>query len=184
MALGLAANVVQFIDFVSRLISSTVEFARSADGTDGQILELESVYNSLSTLSSSLRTNQAGAGNNSNNSTIQGIEQFATTRIDPVRRPAIESHVRNLERLAQECDALCEKLLDLIRGFRVKGTAWRPVKTFAQALNLAWGRRRIKELEESLARYQREIVLHFFPLLRYNPPSVGKPSPDDLMLLQ
>lgn len=168
-ALGLAANVAQFIGYVSKLISKTVEIAGSVNGADEHTLELESIYNSLSAFSSSLRTHQPGSIG-TNNDSIRGIRQLVLAYIDISRSPALDSNIRNIERLAQECHELCRKLLDVAKGFRVEWTTWRPARSFFQALKTTWGSKKIKNLEESLARYQGVITLHFFPLLRYHFP--------------
>lgn len=168
VALGLAANVAQFVGYVSKLMSTAIEIAGSTNGADKQSLELENIYSSLSTLSSRLIT-QPGVIDATTNSFTHEIRQFVVARIDIARRPVVDGDVRNIEQLAQECHELCTSLLDVVKGFRVEGTAWRPARSFLQALKTTWGNRKIKDLENRLARYQGAITLHFLPLLRYHP---------------
>ena len=54
-ALGLAANIVQFVDFTSKLISQSHEIYRSADGALEDHVALENVANNLSKLSDELK---------------------------------------------------------------------------------------------------------------------------------
>ncbi|KAF8862787.1 hypothetical protein BDZ45DRAFT_183438 [Acephala macrosclerotiorum] len=55
-ALGLASNIVQFVDFASELVSGSVELYRSADGTSKRNVELASITSDLKSISSSLKS--------------------------------------------------------------------------------------------------------------------------------
>ncbi|CAK7213767.1 hypothetical protein SEUCBS140593_001956 [Sporothrix eucalyptigena] len=48
-ALGLASNIVQFVDFTLKLIGSAAEIASSAKGASEQTLKIESAYEKLET---------------------------------------------------------------------------------------------------------------------------------------
>jgi hypothetical protein len=52
--LGLASNVLQFVDFVLKLNSTGTEVAGSLNGASERILEIEKVYSSLDNFSSKL----------------------------------------------------------------------------------------------------------------------------------
>ncbi len=53
-ALGLASNVLQFVDFVAKLVSTGVEVAGSVQGASEETVDLEKIYKSLQALSSRL----------------------------------------------------------------------------------------------------------------------------------
>ncbi|KAM7183123.1 hypothetical protein V8F33_013794 [Rhypophila sp. PSN 637] len=165
-ALGLAANVAQFVGYVSKLMSTAIEIAGSAEGADKHSLELNSIYNSLSAFSCNLCAHQPGGTTNAAGSTFtRDIRKFVAMRIPMVRRPQVDDNIRSIEQLAEECHALCGALLNVFKGFRVEWTTWRPAQSFLQALKTTWGSRKIKALEERLSRYQGVIALHFLPLL-------------------
>jgi hypothetical protein len=54
-ALGVAANVVQFIDFGSKLISESHEIYKSATGTSTGMVELEMIYVDLNKFTKNLQ---------------------------------------------------------------------------------------------------------------------------------
>ena len=56
-AIGLASNVVQFVDFASRLISTGTEVYESVSGVTDRTLELERIYKNLSSFSLKLQEN-------------------------------------------------------------------------------------------------------------------------------
>lgn len=163
-ALGLAGNVVQFVDFVSQLISTGSEIAGSVQGTTERTLEFEKVYDSLNSFSSRLHV----TGNHaSNNKDTEGLRGLLADLTEPSQRVELQSHIRSLEELAADCSVLCQQLLEMVRKFRVKGSCGRSFKSFLAALKMAWSSKKIQGLEERLNRYRRMISLHFFPLLRY-----------------
>ena len=167
-ALGLASNVVQFVQFVSELISTGTEIAGSVQGTSQRTLELEEVYKSLSDLSSRLH---CGGNSRQNNDDTSGLRGLLVHRIDLSQRVELQSHIQSLERLAGDCNLLCEQLLGTIQKLRVQGTSYRPFKSFIAALKTAWNVKKIRDLEERIDQYQKTISLHFFPLLRYIDPA-------------
>lgn len=163
-ALGLAGNVVQFVDFVSQLISTGSEIAGSVQGTTERTLELEKVYDSLNTFSSRLHV----AGNHaSNNKDTEGLRGLLANLAESSQRDELQSHVRSIEELAADCNVLCQQLLETVRKFRVKRSSSRLLKSFLAALKMAWSSKKIQDLEERINRYRKMISLHFFPLLRY-----------------
>jgi hypothetical protein len=59
-ALGLVGNVVQFVDFALKLISTGAEIAGSAGGATEGTLELEKVCNTLNTFTLKLGLEESG----------------------------------------------------------------------------------------------------------------------------
>ena len=55
-AIGLVGNIVQFVDFSSKLISKTVQLYRSGDGTLTEITDAETATNHLVLLSNKLKS--------------------------------------------------------------------------------------------------------------------------------
>ncbi|KAH6708897.1 hypothetical protein BKA61DRAFT_557727 [Leptodontidium sp. MPI-SDFR-AT-0119] len=161
-ALGLAGNVVQFVDFVSKLISAGVEIAGSVEGATERTLEIEKVYNSLDAFSSRLHV---GGTRATNNEDIEGLRGLVDHRSEIGGRLEFQDHIRSLEELAADCNSLCRRLLETVRKLHNKGPAGCQFKSLIAALRTAWSSKKIKDLEERLERYQKMISLHFFPLL-------------------
>lgn len=167
-ALGLASNVVQFIQFLSELISNGSEIAGSVQGASKRSLELEQVYKTLSDLSIKLQ-----CGSNQSGDAALWLRGIIDQSTNFNERKALREHIQALENLATDCNLLCEQLLDIIRKFRVHEGPYRPLKSFIAALKTAWNMKKVNSLEEKIHMYQRAISLHFFPLLRcVHPPAL------------
>jgi len=162
-ALGLVGNVVQFVDFALRLISTGVEIAGSAGGATEGTLELENVCQRLNTFTLSLELEESGQ--NSIDDIPQGDGAFAGGG----GREA-EGHVKALKEIAIDCRSVCGQLLNIVKGLRViKSTPNARIKSFAAAIKTARAGGKISRLEERLKRFQTLIALHFFPLLKFVP---------------
>lgn len=161
-ALGLAGNVFQFVDFVSKLLSAGVEIAGSVEGATERTLEIEKLYSSLDTFSSKLHVERIRSTNNDETGGVRGLLDHSG---EIGERLELQAHISSLEELAIDCGSLCQRLLETIRKLRNKGTAGRQFKSFVAALRMAWSSKKIKDLEERLERYKKMISLHFFPVL-------------------
>lgn len=136
-ALGLAGNVVQFLDFGGRLVSKGKEIYKSSDGTTESVIELELIYEGLSEVVDNLRTPQAST----------------TSRSD--------SPDSRLIRLAQACHEVAQNLLDITESLTLDpNTRHRRWRSFRQALKSVWKQGRIDELEDRLSTFRQEITLH------------------------
>lgn len=164
-ALGFASNIVQFVDFVAGLISTGVEIAESSHGALQSTLELEKIYESLSNFKYELGnvSDCTPAGNNNDFSNLHKV--FDST--DGSQKAEIQAHIQSLQELGSDCKALCEHLLNAIDKLRVNGSSFRIARTFMVVLRSIWSGKKIKDLESRIARYQKMIYLHFFPLLGY-----------------
>jgi hypothetical protein len=162
-ALGLASNVFQFFDFVSKLISAGVEIAESVEGATERTLEIEKVYNSLDAFSSRLHVGGTRAANNEDTEGLRGLLDHCSEIGGSLE---LQAHIRSLEELAAYCNSLCQRLLETARKLHNKGPAGRQFKSFIAALRMAWSSKKIKDSEERLERYQK-ISAFIFPLLRF-----------------
>jgi len=164
--LGLAGNVVQFVQFATTLISAGVEISDSLQGATRQIVELEKIYTRLSVFTSELRKPKSDACSDTY------LQRLAASLSSVSQESDLElqTHIQSLEDLADDCKLVCGQLLDVLRALRVDGSSRRPFKSFMAALKTAWSSKRIQALEDTLRRFQSVISLHFFPLLRYNSP--------------
>ncbi|KAM0417322.1 hypothetical protein ACHAPT_012703 [Fusarium lateritium] len=161
-AIGLAGNIVQFVQFASGLVSTTIEIHDSVEGTSQRSIELEKIYSNLSALSSGLRGEKSkGASNGA------ALRNLAFGRHDLTLEVSLQSHIRSVEDLAVDCNALCEELLDIVRNLRVPASRYGPFKSFLAALKTALSSKKIQALEERLDRFRSMILLNLFPFLSH-----------------
>ena len=160
-ALGLAGNVVQFIDYALKLINTGAEIAGSASGATEGTLELEKVCNTLKTFT--LKFELEESGQNPNADIPQGDGALAGGG-------KAKEHAMALEMIAIDCRTVCDQLLNIVKGLRVnKGTSNNRIKSFATAIKTVRAGEKISGLEERLKRFQTLIALHFFPLFKFVP---------------
>ncbi|ORY09085.1 hypothetical protein BCR34DRAFT_603106 [Clohesyomyces aquaticus] len=140
-AVGLAANVLQFVQFAGSLIATGNEIFHSAQGATADNLILDNIYGKLETLSEKL-----------------GNKGRMTT-------PTTEQE-RTIAALATQCKEDCSELLGVVRKLRVDGTKnrrWRSVKA---SLRTVWDGRRMDAMESRLERAQRILSLHIIGATR------------------
>jgi hypothetical protein len=129
-ALGVAGNVVQFIDFGLKATSKAREIHRSVDGTLEENIDLEVVTGDLAAVAQKLATH--------------GV---ATSSSD------------GLDDICQRCSEAAIELLTALEGFKVSGQKSR-VKSARKALKAIWGKRRVDGMRTRLEGYRDEIQFH------------------------
>ncbi|KAH8782029.1 hypothetical protein F5882DRAFT_499362 [Hyaloscypha sp. PMI_1271] len=133
-ALGLAGNIVQFVDFTSKLISTTQKLYDSSSGAKDEHLELENLARN-----------------------IQEQAEHAKSRLGGVSGPAILSkeHGTILD-LSDQCIEVSNQLLSLLESVKVKGQH-RGWDSFHQALRSVWKKEDIKALQQRLDRISNHL---------------------------
>ena len=141
-ALGLAGNVIQFVDFGGRLLSGSLELYKSVDGTSSTNKELEFLVKSLNELCAGLSRPEH--------------------RIDQQQASAPELA---LLPLARSCTELGEELLSVLNALKVEGRfkKWESVR---QALRSAGKEKEIRNYNERLNHYRSQIAMHITVILR------------------
>jgi len=144
-ALGLAGNIVQFVQFASQLMKNTRRLRKSTTGCIAEVLELEALYEQLYDLSAKLGAGQSAA-----------IPYLSNPDAAPFRR------------LLDLCRKDCEKLLAIVAKLRVpqqgSNETW---KSFRVALLAYWKNDEIKELETRLEKTQAAMTLHVCAMAKY-----------------
>ncbi|KAK0645399.1 hypothetical protein B0T16DRAFT_411116 [Cercophora newfieldiana] len=136
-ALGLAGNVVQFVQFASQLMKNASELRKSSTGCTADVLELEALYEQLRDLSANLSSGQGDA---------------AAYLSRPSAAP-----FRNLLRICRED---CDKLLAIVGQLRLpQQSSSKTWKSFRSALLTYWKKDEINELGRRLERIQAAITL-------------------------
>jgi hypothetical protein len=136
VAISLVGNIVQFVDFSSKLVSKTVEGYRSADGAFVDNANVETVTDDLVALNERVNSN-ATLG---------------------VLNPALIS-------LCSSCNDVAKELLGALAKLKVQGdkSKW---KSFRKALRSVWSKEEILGIERRLSSFRDEINLHIVVELR------------------
>jgi hypothetical protein len=140
-ALGLAGNIIQFVDFGIKLLGNGRELYRSATGNTAEDLEIETVTGDLKILSQHL------------------YKPLQPNRI-------VSADEAALQNLAVECEKLATKLLSELDKLKVKDEGSRKWKSFKKALARVMKENEIQELEDRLARFQKQINQRLLHMMR------------------
>ncbi len=135
-AIGLAANVVQFVDFSWKLFRDTKDLYDSSTGAsaDHDILEL----------------------------IITDLAAFNDKLTAPTAPGAIPDSMRNL---ASQCIYVIAELRDILNKIRVQGPR-KKWKSFVQALRSIWKKDQIDNLVKRLEALRSEIQFHLQLIIR------------------
>lgn len=131
-ALGLASNIVQFVDYISKLISTTHKLRISPSGTKIEYLELENIALN-----------------------IQHLSHLASQEESP-RSSILSKNDKTLRDLSSQCHEVSNELLSVLKSLEVKGKGER-WESFYQALRSEWKKERIQELQLRLDRISSQL---------------------------
>ncbi|KAI1750291.1 hypothetical protein F4782DRAFT_548774 [Xylaria castorea] len=162
-AIGLAGNIVQFLDFTWRLISATGEIRNSAGGATERPIELDKIYGALSVFCSDFLKRPEPVDNDDEAKRVQVL--FSNPESDLQRQIIIQSHTKSLQALMSDCVALCQQLLAVTSKLQARGGSNYRFRSFKTALRTLWDEKKMGDLEERLKRHQQAISLHFLPLI-------------------
>lgn len=149
-ALGIAASVIQFVQFSSNILNEAVKIYQSSDGVSSQSQHLSDVYTRLSQLAKSLKT-----------------EAFTDARTlgvpDAVRRCSSA-----IVELGKDCQADCDKLLGIVSQLQNTSdrTNRRWWKSFSIALREHLKSEEISQLQKRIENYENTIMMHLCTLSR------------------
>ncbi|KAH6962652.1 hypothetical protein BKA56DRAFT_679437 [Ilyonectria sp. MPI-CAGE-AT-0026] len=131
-AVGLAAGILQFVDFTSRLVSVVHEFSETCNDSTVENCDIEAVTRSLVSL-----TTQLSEGNR--------VSQTSESVAD-----------EQIAKLGSACEGTCSELLETLE--KLKGGSKKPKwKSIIQALGTVWQKEKIDSLRARLAEYRAGI---------------------------
>lgn len=143
-ALGVAGNIIQFVEFARSLVSTAYKIHGSETGSSPNNLRLEQVCEALGRLSDRLGSAAPSPG----------------PTLSPLLQSAPEEDSTALRELSQGCKKDCEKLLAILEKLKVKNGSnllWNSVKA---ALKTKMEQKAVAELERQLARAEKLMSLH------------------------
>ena len=140
-ALGVAANIVQFIDFGGKILSESYRLHKSKRGNSGKNEELESVALDLQKLHDELQ--------------CPDNERYQTPTPNDIQ----------LQRLAEQCRDVCLELLAALEKMKSVDSPgkWR---SFRVALETVWGESKIKSLQVRLDEARQELIVRILMSFR------------------
>lgn len=140
-ALGLAGNIVQFVDFSTKLVGKAHEIHSSINGTLAENVNAETVAQTLVVLQSKLRAN----------------EQDATSFDDDTGSL--------LEGLCKSCDETARELLIILEAFKTQGkrTQW---KSMRHAIKSVRGKGAVLEIFQRLHHFRELLEMTILVELR------------------
>ncbi|KAH0843180.1 hypothetical protein FOPE_07819 [Fonsecaea pedrosoi] len=135
-AIGLAANIVQFIDFSRRLISDAKEIYHSTNGVTAENVELQDVAESLSRLSSTL--------------------------LNPLdhSQAAISQTEAEIVKIAAASRVVGDELLAAIQSLTAGDGSHKKWRSFLQALKTLWKKDKIAKLRKRLEDARSNLSVH------------------------
>jgi hypothetical protein len=140
-ALSVAASVVQFVDFGTKIVSKGRKLYKYTDGALIEHAQVKEASGCLRTLSQSLRL-----------------------------LPPVGSLSQSDEALVSICDGCVEVVDELLSKLKDLGLPkdhkHRKWKRFRQALETVWSKDEIKETEERMAKFRQELDIHVLLSLR------------------
>ncbi|PVH99430.1 hypothetical protein DM02DRAFT_629355 [Periconia macrospinosa] len=144
-AVGLASNVVQFVDFACKVTTEGVKIYRGA-GKKGEWDE----HDTLESLTESLQEhNKALQGS------INGQHQPQST---------LSQTDRELLRMCEECQSMTVRFLSALRRLRSsRVTVW---SSFTDALKTVWSEGDISKMRQTLESYRQQITLYLLASVR------------------
>lgn len=130
-AVGLAGNIVQFIDFTYKLFNGAASIHNSRSGLAKGVQDLETVTQDLQDLCAKL------------------------SRDDPVQ---LQGRNVSLHKLARQCLETAEELLSILAKLKVTDadSKW---SSFRAALATVFKKAEIEALEKSLDSYRMQMVM-------------------------
>ncbi|KAH7146154.1 hypothetical protein EDB81DRAFT_947194 [Dactylonectria macrodidyma] len=137
-ALGLASNIIQFIDFSSRLIKTAAEIRRSASGTTGELEDVVAIGEDLQILLRGLRT-----------------PRMPASAPEDAQRLAI---------LANNCGSVCMELDALVKHIKRKGST-PGARSFRAAWRVMKQSGKLTSLEKRLDSYRIQILGHIVVMM-------------------
>jgi hypothetical protein len=135
-AIGLSANIVQFVDCGIRWVSDTIELYNSANGALEENVELERVVEDLRAL---IRKIKAGS-------------QFAGDR--------------KLQSLLVICSGLADDLMALLLSLKIDGSKNHKLEIVKKSIKTFRRKGQIKEIEQRLFKVRDQLCTNLAVLLR------------------
>jgi len=146
-AVGLGANVIQFLEFVTKLVSVGREIGESTHGATVENADLEAVTRSIVWLNGRV------------------VESKSQWQEKSRSRSAATSPAQGMAFLVSACDDVATQLLEVLDKLKA-GNKHRAWKGIVQAFKTIWTKGQIDSLRNRLDQYRAAIQTTLILLLR------------------
>ena len=143
-AVGLAAAVVQFVQFTTEVASKGQEYYRSADGSIKEHVELQSYSDRFTQLGNGLTT--------------------ASSRCPP--SSTLTTEERSLVEVASKCQTACAEIRSTLNGLIISGKKTK-FCSFRQALEAVWSEGKIDTDLHRLQMIRDELIVNLLVVIKY-----------------
>jgi len=139
---GLAGNIVQFVDFSCKLFSRATTIYQSTTGASQNVQDVDTITGALR----------------------QWCDKISPPSGTSSQQNVLQAHSSLLE-LAQKCKGAATDLLSATEALKAKGPSskW---KSFKVALAAAWSEEKINRMSERLDAFRRQMALEIALLQR------------------
>ena len=148
-AVGLAANIIQFVEFSSRLLSEANEVYHSATGLSQEHVELQEVAEDLKKMVDLLVAPHEG-----------DISQRGSSHFHPARM--------EINKIALAAKAVAEDLIAVTQRLKVADGSKKVWRSFRQALSTLWNKDKIEGLQRRLKALRNQLSVHILAYVRYD----------------
>ncbi|KAF2470927.1 uncharacterized protein BDR25DRAFT_152265, partial [Lindgomyces ingoldianus] len=140
---GLAANIIQFIDFGYKVVVQAKDIRDSASGGSKENNEIETVTEDLKNITESLD---------------QHLKREAAHQSKPTDESALQD-------LGRDCQSVAEELLAALKKLKTTGKSnrWDCVR---RALLCVWNKEKIVQLEHRLDRFRQQLTIRLLASAR------------------
>lgn len=151
-ALGVAGNIIQFVEFATSLVSTAHKIHSSETGVSPNHLRLEQVCEVLRRLSEKLAA--------------PTLFPSPGTKPSSYHYNAADKDATALRSLSDSCKKDCEKLLGILGNLKVQDGSNRLWKSVKAALRTKTEQKAIAELEDQLLKAERLMSLHTIKIIK------------------
>ena len=136
---GLAANVVQFLDFGRKVFSTTRQIYYHGVSEQGHI-DLDLIAKDLNGIAKGLGTSAKQPREN---------EQLTGNEV-------------SIQQLAAQCQSICSEISESIEKLRARpeGAKRQKWKSFSAAIVTVWKKDRVQDLQKRMDDIRQELIIH------------------------
>ena len=130
--IGLAASIVTFIDFGTKMVSAAISLRDSPDGTIPEAEELNLIIQDIRSLSSEIQ------------------ERMPTK--------ALSEDERRILLMVSKCNELAAELMRILDKLKIRDKTWsKTVEAFRVTLQAAWKKKDVESLQQRLRALERSL---------------------------
>jgi arginyl-tRNA synthetase len=137
IALGLASNILTFVDYATKIMTGTYEVYKSVTGTTEENAHIDTIIGDLRKVTDDLDSDLVGE----------------------------TKHERALKELASKCEKLSDELLRLLEKLIVSGnhSTWKSLKVKIKSMRKE---KELAGMEKRLGEYRSQILLRLTLMLK------------------